>query len=286
MRENYFKLSFKDKTRESLTMAVYNCGSQKCTSSYSWGEGVRDHYLIHYVLSGKGYYKTPQRTYALGPGDLFIVYPQTPIKYWADQEDPWEYQWVGFHGSEASFLLRRTDLTREEPVLHLDDKRIPEALSAIVTAHGRGLSQQTRMIGRLYEFLALLLELSVRPQKGDDNFDYVSSATKYIAYNFAAPIDVTHIAQSIGVSRSHLYRMFMKTMGVTPNEYLTRYRISQACELLRGGGLPISAVANSVGYEDPLYFSRVFKRITGVSPRSWSKSTGNGNPPMPHSDPP
>lgn len=265
-----FKHSFKDKTRESLNLCVYNCGAQKCAPGDGWGEGVRDHYLIHAVLSGKGSYLCDGRTYTLQSGDLFIIYPHTPIRYWADSSDPWEYNWVGFNGAEASFLLRQTDFSPQRPVLHYEDPRIPAALAGITQAHGSKLSHQTRMIGRLYEFLSVLLELSTYAAKPDAGFDYVASATKYIAFNYAAPIDISDIARSIGVSRSHLYRVFMRSMNITPNDYLTRYRISQACELLRNQKLPIGAVANSVGYEDPLYFSRVFKRIVGLAPRDYA----------------
>lgn len=263
-----FKFSYKDKTRESMTLGVYNCGVQKCAPDAAWGEGVRDHYLIHLVSEGRGYYRTGDQVYTLGKNDLFIVYPDNLIRYWADGQAPWEYSWVGFNGSEATYLLGRTDFSPAHPVLHLEDERLLTALQAIIEAHGGSLSHQTRMIGRLYEFLALLIELSAQ-RETQGGFDYVGSAATFIAYNYAAPIDVSSIAQNIGVSRSHLYRVFVKTMGITPNEYLTRYRISQACALLTGSALPISSIANSVGYEDPLYFSRVFKRVTGFSPRSY-----------------
>jgi AraC-like DNA-binding protein len=263
-----FKFSYKDRTRESMTLGVYSCGAQKCGPGDSWGEGVRDHYLIHLIKSGRGYYRTGEKLYTLGEGDLFIVYPGEPIHYWADEKEPWEYIWVGFNGSEANYLLKRTDFSRRLPVLHLTDARLRPCLQSIVEAHGSTLCHQTRMIGRLYEFLALLIELS-SGSGTDGGFDYVGSAATFIAYNYAAPIDVSSIAQNIGVSRSHLYRVFVKAMGVTPNEYLTRYRISQACALLSGSALPISSVASSVGYEDPLYFSRVFKRVTGCSPRDY-----------------
>lgn len=273
-----FKLSFKDRTRESLTLGVYNCGAQKCTPLDAWGEGVRDHYLIHYVVAGRGFYRVGGKTWALLAGDLFLVYPGTPVKYWADETDPWEYEWVGFQGGEAQYLLRQTGFSKEKVVLHCPDSHIREALSAILEARGGGLSSQTRMIGRLYEFLALLLENTGAPAHLSGGFDYVGSASKYIAYNYWAPIDVNAIAQNVGVSRSHLYRVFIKAMGVTPNEYLTRYRISQACELLREGKLSVGGVASSVGYSDPLYFSRVFRRVLGLSPREYAaKASGTPN---------
>ena len=66
--------------------------------------------------------------------------------------------------------------------------------------------------------------------------------------------------------------MFIKHLGLSPNDYLTQYRINRACSLLRNSKLTISNIANSVGYDDPLYFSRVFKKVKGVSPSIYLKN--------------
>ena len=77
------------------------------------------------------------------------------------------------------------------------------------------------------------------------------------------------MAKSVGVSRSHLYRVFMLNVGKSPIDYLTEYRINEACKLLRAGNLSIAEVAVSVGFFDQFYFSRVFKRAKGVPPSKY-----------------
>ena len=74
-----FKYSFKTEEREALSLVVYNAGFQKCPPGYGWGPGVRDHYLLHYVVSGRGSYETGGRTFVLGAGDAFLAWPDTPI---------------------------------------------------------------------------------------------------------------------------------------------------------------------------------------------------------------
>ena len=102
-----FKYSFKAAQREELSLTVYNTGFQKCPPGYGWGPGVRDHYLLHYIVSGRGTYDAGGRTFTPGAGEAFLAFPDTPIFYRADREEPWEYYWVGFAGPSAGLLLAR-----------------------------------------------------------------------------------------------------------------------------------------------------------------------------------
>ena len=92
---------------------------------------------------------------------------------------------------------------------------------------------------------------------------------KYIQFNYSHDISIDDVAKSVGVSRSHLYRVFMLNVGKSPIDYLTEYRINEACKLLRAGNLSIAEVAVSVGFFDQFYFSRVFKRAKGVPPSKY-----------------
>ena len=112
MSQNY-KNSYKATEKELVSLSVYNVGFQKCDSLYQWGPGVRDHYLIHYIMNGKGVYCVNNQTYHLSAGDCFLVYPNTEVVYYADNEDPWEYAWVGFTGSDAAMILQATDFSQK-----------------------------------------------------------------------------------------------------------------------------------------------------------------------------
>ena len=78
MYEKY-KNSYKVTEKELVSLSVYNVGFQRCDSLYQWGPGIRDHYLIHYIISGKGFYKIGKRTYELQAGDSFLVYQRLSI---------------------------------------------------------------------------------------------------------------------------------------------------------------------------------------------------------------
>ena len=169
MQEKY-KNSYKATEKELVSLSVYNVGYQNCDPGYQWGPGIRDHYLIHYIISGKGTYQVNDTTYELTAGDAFLVYPNTEIIYCA---------------------------------------------------------------------------------------------------NYSYPITVEDIAAYVGLSRSHLFRSFEDVVGQSPKEYLTDFRMKQACYLLEHSDLSITAIANSVGFDNGLYFSKTFRKKHGMPPKEY-----------------
>ena len=282
MYEKY-KNSYKVTEKELVSLSVYNVGFQRCDSLYQWGPGIRDHYLIHYIISGKGFYKIGKRTYELQAGDSFLVYPNTEVVYYAAETDPWEYAWVGFTGSDASMILKATDFSPEKPIIretpHGSD--IHRQMLHIYDARGNEFEHAVEMTGRLYTMLAMFLHGASHTTEQNSANSYVQKGIEYISSNYSYAITVEDIADYVGVSRSHLYRVFMLNVGKSPIDYLTEYRINEACKLLRAGNLSIAEVAISVGFFDQFYFSRVFKRAKGVPPSKYFAAQQDADPASP-----
>ena len=72
------------------SVTVYYCGYEKCESGHSWGPAMRNQYLLHYVISGRGEYTVGGETYCLHPSECFLIRPGERTFYSADREDPWE----------------------------------------------------------------------------------------------------------------------------------------------------------------------------------------------------
>jgi signal transduction histidine kinase/AraC-like DNA-binding protein/ABC-type sugar transport system substrate-binding protein len=110
-------------------------------------------------------------------------------------------------------------------------------------------------------------------QAGINNPAHISSlarqAMAFIQTNFASAITREQIATAVGVSESYLTQVFQQELGITPWVYLTRYRITHAERLLRESNLSITDIAALSGFDDPGYFSKVFRSTTGVSPRAF-----------------
>ncbi len=262
-----FRRSYKGDSY-NLGLAVYSCGIQRCGPRHAWGPAIRDHYLIHYIISGKGCFTTAGQTWTLQHNDAFLVTPNQIASYEADAEDPWQYAWVGFNGSDASRLLHQTGLLNREPVFSCPaQNQYQELLSQIIAVSGTTAAAEARMESGLLQFLAALMDnFGEAAPQSDTGYSYVQKAIRFIDRNYSSKIDIEQIAQSAGISRSHLYRLFMEYINLPPNVYLARYRIQKAAAFLKEEGLSVGEAAYSAGFSDPLYFSRVFKKYIGVPP--------------------
>lgn len=266
---NNYKNSYKATEKELVSLSVYNVGNQKCNPLYQWGPGIRNHYLIHYIISGKGTYTVNGKTHLLEAGDCFLVFPNTEVIYQAYEQEPWEYVWVGFAGSDAEMILKATDFTKEKPYL----RKIPygqdicRQILHIYDARGNEFEHAVEMTGRLYTTLAIFMHASNKNVTQNTLNSYVQKGIEYISSNYSYPITIEDIATYVGLSRSHLFRSFESVLKISPKEYLTSFRIKQACYLLEHSDLSITAIANSVGFDNSLYFSKTFHKIKGVSPK-------------------
>lgn len=106
--------------------------------------------------------------------------------------------------------------------------------------------------------------------------EYADGVIDYIRKNYASDISVKEIADSLSLSESHLSRIFKEETSYTIIDYLTYYRIRQACRLLSDPSIKIYEIANQIGYHDQRYFSAVFKRLVGLTPKEFRDSGGAG----------
>jgi AraC-like DNA-binding protein len=277
MEQNY-KRSFKT-NRRSASLFVHNVGLQRCCANYRWGPGVRDHFLIHHVVAGRGAYSAGGVTYPVEAGETFLAYPDISITYCADAEHPWEYLWVGFSGNDARLLLSQTDFTPETPVIRTGNgERMRKLLLQIYASRGNRPHEAAGMTGRLYLFLAFLMEQSVRLHAQETTAALATRAAEFMNESFAHAVTVEDVARFVGVSRSWLYRSFIKQFSVSPSRYLTELRLSRAALLLQQNQTNVAETSCSVGYLDPEYFSRAFHARYGCPPREYARQFRENQP--------
>lgn len=123
------------------------------------------------------------------------------------------------------------------------------------------------MTGRLYTMLAMFLHGASHTTEQNSANSYVQKGIEYISSNYSYAITVEDIADYVGVSRSHLFRSFESVLGQSPKEYLTDFRMKQACYLLEHSSLSITAIANSLGFDNSLYFSKTISQTKTNVPK-------------------
>lgn len=255
----------------NLDAYVYTCGYETCKPGHSYGPVLRSGYLIHYVLEGNGYFQVQGKTYRLGEGDAFLICPDELIYYEADKKHPWTYTWIGFQGVKIREYLERTSLLAT-PVFHYgQDDRIRLCHEKMFEANQLPANRDLIMNSILYEYLFLLVRKFPREHvsSSEKQTVYVEEALRCIEARYTQELSIQSIADELGLDRSYLHRLFKAATGSSPQEYLLDLRIRKACSLLEKTDLSVAIIALSVGYEDTLYFSRLFKRKKGVSPTQY-----------------
>jgi len=245
-------------------------GFEDCEPRHHYGPAVRDHYLFHFVTQGQGIFHVGGHTYTLGEGQGFMIYPDTVTYYEADNATPWSYVWVGFNGLLAETLLHRAGLSAETPTIDCGtDRTVEQCIMSMIRTAPYARAGDIRLTGLLYEFMAALIEHHPQPtvEKKPQLEEYVEKVLRFIELNYANKITVTDIARTIGLNRSYLNTLFRRQLHTSIQDYLIRYRLQRACQLMLIEKLTIGDISRSVGYEDPLHFSKIFKKVYGLPPR-------------------
>ncbi|WP_434748440.1 AraC family transcriptional regulator [Paenibacillus amylolyticus] len=260
-------------TQMELVLLFY--GWEACDPAHYWGPGVRDSYIVHYIHEGRGTVYMGDREYRLSEGQGFVILPDTVIHYEADAEEPWTYSWFGFRGVQAKAFMQRAQLSLEQPVFtahdmeimaHLYDEMLQAEANSLM---GGDVLQQSL----LYRLMAALIASS--PIKEDEpppllstKETYIRQAVQFMENRYSQRTSILDIAQAVGLDRTYLSGLFKERYGKSLQAFFLEYRMNRAADLLRNPMLSVSEVAHSVGYTDPLLFSKMFKRVTGVSPKA------------------
>lgn len=261
-----------------IDVNVFQFGREKCKPSHSFGPAVRNHYLFHYILSGRGTLESTDRlgmiqTHQIGPGEGFMIVPQQINTYQADKEEPWEYIWLEFDGACISQPLFAAGLDFDHPVWRPGEDRnktdMEKTLISMLEAHAESAYA---LAGYTFLFLDILLRSggkNASPKTDRIREYYIVNAVNYIEKNYSQDISIENIAEYCGLNRTYFSKIFRESMGVSPRQFLIQYRMTQACSLLKFSNVSVRDIGAAVGYPDQLHFSRAFKEMFHVSPREW-----------------
>ncbi|MED4958592.1 AraC family transcriptional regulator [Paenibacillus macerans] len=244
------------------------------------GPSVHDYYLIHSVLEGEGEFRWKDQYRRCCPGDTFVIFPGVLFSYEADSQNPWHYAWVALKGAGVSRQLADVGITPGSPVCHSGDiaalhRPYTRIRSAFRHADDPRLEslEASGWLTLLFHQLGLAnRELLPAPETMEPAMidRQVEQAVRWITLQYHQPISIGELSRRLGYHRAHLFHAFKARTGLSPKQYLMKVRIEKAKELL-AGPLTVDQIAASVGFNDALYFSRQFKKATGLPPSEYRK---------------
>lgn len=261
-------------------------GYAQCGPMHCYGPASRPHYIIHFVLKGKGMYQASGQKHYLSAGQGFLIEPGTQTFYQADKDDPWSYLWIGVGGSKAGRYIRDIGLNSEQLIFRSESgEKLKEIVLDILKHTEMTTANLFYLQGRLYDFFSVLardvvIDSYVGTMKGKEygkESGYIKEAMAFIRNEYANGIGVNELAQHLNVSRSYLYTLFMKGLNISPRDFLQKYRITRARELLVLTELSVEAVGTSCGYGTAERFARAFKQEIGMTPTQFRKYYRNEN---------
>ena len=238
-------------------------------------QGISAHILI-VCQGGKGVCSFKNRKHLLATGNVIVLPANVRHRYWADENDPWKILWVHFTGKRTRDYLAMLGLTQLNPMGWLHD--LPGVVESFEDTyrHTRGGFTDVDLFG-LSTGLARLLgvcRFSLRAAEFRRRYteDQVLRTVHYMASNLDRPLTLKQIAAIASWSPTHYCTVFRRQLKLSPIEYLLRLKIQRACERLRTTDDMIADVAHNLGFADPYYFSRLFRRRTGSSPRAYREA--------------
>ena len=260
-------------------IAINNCGltiAGQADSTTLRPRGRSD-YLLLYVWAGQLQVQEAERRLPASAGSVVVYRPGERQHYTHVARERTQAYWLHFSGTGAEELLQKAGfLARITPV-----GCVPEARELL-----RRLIHELQFRQRQYEMFcqAQILLLLATLSRGRQQRESAQFAQKYrrlaavIAHmhaNCQQSLSVSDFARMCDLSECHFIHLFREYTGEAPYAYLTRLRLEKAKDLMVSTTLNISEIAAAVGYPNPLYFSRLFRRHMGVPPSQFRKAMGN-----------
>lgn len=264
-------------TGKSPLVRINRIGFAKDPEDVRFEQGTRSFYIIHYVLSGKGYFNG----HPVSCGEGFLIVPHMLEEYYPDKNDPWTYLWIESSDPAMHSFFEFFHADKEKNIFRFQNIRLVEELAELVRGSQNTAINSVKMLDLFLHLFSETVLLDRDKNKADSNEDvYFKYAKKFIESNFHAKITVKMLTDSLGISQPYLYKIFMKKTGESPKHYIDGYKLMQAKTMLTESELTVTQIAHSVGFEDVLDFSKFFSARENLSPTDFRRIKRQHQKPM------
>ncbi len=254
-------VAFSSEGDERIYMPL--CGITRCLPGYRICRNVSSKYVFEYIVRGKGTYQTGGQTFHPERDDIYIAHVGSTHRYWTDNTDCWVKIWFNLQGSLVSDLMK---IYRLENVYYLHGSGLHD-LFAESLARMRGNLENAHEAATLTAH-RLIYQISRRLYGGGGTGNPLALEMKrWMDQQVCHTMDLTEMSRRFGLSISQTIRIFRQEYDDTPYGYFLKKKLELALLMLRNTRKTVKEIAFELGFPDPYYFSNLFKRKYGGSPR-------------------
>lgn len=254
---------------ETPLLRIRYMGCNRLPHIVNIGPMLRNSYIIHYVIGGRGFYNGNP----VEKGQGFLITPGHVEEYRADPDDPWELLWVVSEDEAMARVFETFDANSETGIFSYDYidavRHIGDAM-LMMPRHAVSCADLLELFLGIYKYHN---SASLYNRESSRAEGYVDFALHYIHLNYQSDISIGELSDLLDVSQPYLFRIFKAATGRSPKQYIGDYRLLQAKKLLKETPLTVSQVAASVGYPDALAFSKFFSARAGLSPQKYRQKS-------------
>lgn len=232
--------------------------------------------LIIYCAEGSGTITTSGFSGYVNPGDLLLLPSGTQHSYQASDSDPWTIYWFHFSGLESDSLMDSLMQVASSPVVHLGPQPLLIGdFTRLLKLRDSGFQfsvyqYSASLVRQILCYLAVEITNTAAIAEHNFNLDKIQQLMRE---HLETRVDLDTLASSAQLSRYHFSCKYKQLTGYPPIQHFIRMKMEYACQLLDNSDHSIGAVGRRLGYDDPLYFSRQFRKVLGISPKTYRQAT-------------
>jgi AraC-like DNA-binding protein len=237
-----------------------------------------DDNLIIYCAAGRGSAVTPDWSGRVSAGDVLILPQGVPHQYRALRRNPWSLYWVHFQGVSSRMFTQHMGYRDSRPLANAGPSAALQAgFKNLMEVRRTGYSSRSfinaaNQLRHLLTLIALEIDAQTGRSGGSFNLDQVQA---FMREHLDRSLSLEALAEQANLSRFHFANRYKQLTGYSPIKHFLNMKMEHACQLLDSTDMTVQAIAAAVGYDDALYFSRLFKKTLGTSPRSYRASIRN-----------
>jgi AraC-like DNA-binding protein len=245
---------------------------------YKRPHGLTKAVVMIHCVDGEGWIKIQDKVITLKIGEAFFIPAGMTHSYGASKNKPWSIYWMHIAGNKKNDLISLFNQKSDHGAIKVvySEERMG-LFHQIIEIFSKGFSLSNLQLANLILLHYLGTFLSADSFNGlsaesPGKDDMINEAILFMQRNLNRQVIIEDMARHVGKSASFFFKKFKKDTGYSPIAYFNFLKIQLACQLIHANTLTISEIGSKIGVDDPYYFSRLFKKLMGVSPRQYRNS--------------